>query len=105
MSPEKSFYLKRFQNEYSSEKHVALANFSKIVCMARIISTINVVSIKIENKKIKSIMSNLLCKKFMKNMYKANKMRMSIRNRNRTSCHLNLGAVSCLFYPKTIEKA
>ena len=38
-------------------------------------------------------------------MHKTNKMRISYRNRNRTSCNLNLSAISCLFYSQSKRQA
>ena len=48
---------------------------------------------------------NMMCKRFIKNMHKTNKMRISYRNRNRTSCNLNLSAISCLFYSQSKRQA
>ena len=55
-------------------------------------------SLKITKKKIKETHINILCRKFIKNLMHANKIRLANKNRNKVSMDLNLSAIGSILF-------
>jgi hypothetical protein len=61
--------------------------------------------VKILKSKMIQIHTRLLCKKFIKNLYHANKTRLTNRIRNKVTIDLNLSMISCCLWSITKKKA
>ena len=85
MNPQKSKELVKYQNEYDQEKIKNMKNLLKIVYIGNFLNKVNRIGIIMSRKKMTKVRTNVLCKKLIKKLMKANKMRISLRNRNKAS--------------------
>ena len=83
MNPQKSKELVKYQNEYDQEKIKNMKNLLKIVYIGNFLNKVNRIGIIMSRKKMTKVRTNVLCKKLIKKLMKANKMRISLRNRNK----------------------
>ena len=105
MSPGKSQALKTFQKSYDEHKFSNLKQLAWLVYAAKFIKKTNSIGIEIAKARTQEIKLNLLCKKFVKKLHAANKMRLSIRNRNTMTPDLNIRFISCFLFSRAADKA
>ena len=60
-----------------------MKNLLKIVYIGNFLNKVNRIGIIMSRKKMTKVRTNVLCKKLIKKLMKANKMRISLRNRNK----------------------
>ena len=82
-----------------------MKNFLRIIYVSKFLNRINYTGIVMSRRKMMKVQTNVLCKKFMKNLLKANKMRITFRNRNKGALEINTQAITCLLYERNVDKA
>ena len=100
MSPSKNSLIKQYGVQYWDDKQLCIENLAKTIFMIKFMSKMYSQKIKACGQKIKAIKLNLVCKKFIKKMHNANKVRMPQKNRDKLGLSLNIAATSCILFSK-----
>ena len=105
MNREKFEMIKSLKAKYDQEKWLNLRRLARLLLAVKFSHQVHQRGVAISRMKMKQMQANLLCKRFIRKMFQANKMRVSYFNRNKMAPDLTLRFMSCLLYRETVGKA
>lgn len=98
MQPEKAQKLTIHKKSYNENKKETLKTMITLTISLTFIERMHKISKKLYKERMMKIHSNLICKRWIKNLINSNRMKFGTRVRNKMSMDLNLSAISCILW-------